>query len=112
MRHLKIWENWRDIQDKKIHSLDDIWRMEKWIETVWNVLADYPETKVVEFFEYIENNFGEDIATIIDSVYSADKLHYHQNGKTVATGGIDTSEFINLFDTISSQINDYLDINK
>jgi len=47
------------------------------------------------FFDQLESEIGEENAKIIDSIMSADKLHYNQNGRTM---GIDTHEFIENFE--------------
>ena len=98
MKHLQKFENY----GKKDRS--DLYSIETWIKSVWERIENYSEEEIENFFKRIESMFGEDVATIIDQKYSADKLHYYQTGSTSLTGGIDTGEFINDFSEIKEAI--------
>ena len=74
------------------------------------------EASIVNFFDEVEDTFGENTAMIIDRRFSndnvtilADKLHYYQTGSTVSTGGIDTGDFIEDFENIKSGINNIIE---
>lgn len=106
MKNLKTFKQINE--RRKVYDREDLYSMEKWIKSVWDRLEGKEEDELMNFFTSVEEEFGEDIAKIIDGMMSADKLHYHQGGATVATGGIDTYEFITNFAHISETIEDLL----
>lgn len=104
MKYLKTFETF---DADKIYNLGELYPMEMWIKEVWKRL---PETENLEpFFNDVTNQCGEDVSKIIDGMYSADKLHYYQDGNTVSTGGIDTGDFIRNFDEYKDKVNSILD---
>jgi len=110
MKHIKLFENFDSTDDEKIYDLHstELYQMEKWIKSVWDRLENVDEEELPEFFEDVENTCGEDVAKIIDGTFTADHLHYYQTGSTVATGGIDTGEFIKNFDNIKNDVEEIL----
>ncbi|MCK9445446.1 hypothetical protein M0Q50_00965 [bacterium] len=106
MKNIKTFENFSD--NRKVYSLDELHKMEKWIEEFWEKLGNYEQSAIGSIFADIQNEFGEDVEEIIDHMYSANKLYYHQNGLTVSTGGIDTYDFIENFENIKSFVDDLL----
>ena len=101
MKHIKLFETF-DLFSTELYQI------EKWIKSVWETLNTIEENKLQDLFKEIENCCGEDAAEIIDGMYDADKLHYYQEGGTVATGGIDTGEFIENFDNIKNDVEEIL----
>jgi hypothetical protein len=93
---LKIVEG----DSRKVYSLSELQSIEKWIDTFTNKLDALPDEKRNRCLTAMEQEFDEDTMKIIDGNFSADKLHYHQNG---ATGGIDTYPFISDFKKISKK---------
>ncbi len=100
------------LETEKIYDLSELYHIEKWIESVWDRLEKMEEETLQEFFHKVEETCGEDVATIIDGMYNADKLHYFQSGKTTTTGGIDTGDFIINFEdyksTVENILSDYI----
>ena len=103
MKYLKNFEN-----HDKVYDLSDLYPMSKWIENLWERIENIDDSKISNFFTEIEDTCGEDVAEIIDGMYTPDKLHYHQNGRTVVVGGIDTGDFIENFDEYKSQIEEII----
>lgn len=95
-------------ENREVYSQDALYTMEIWIKKIWSFLDKLSDDDLVKFFQEIEVQCGNDVAEIIDQEYSADKLHYHQNGATVNVGGIDTYNFIENFDTITQQVKNIL----
>jgi hypothetical protein len=102
MKHIKLFENFDS--ERKVYGLDELIKMEDWIKSFWESIENVEEDNIVDIFIGIEDKFGKDISNIIDGMYSADKLHYNQNGKTTSTGGVDTYEFIEKFEEIKSYV--------
>ena len=102
MKHIKLFENFDS--ERNVYGLDELIKMEDWIKSFWESIENVEEDNIVDIFIGIEDRFGKDVSDIIDGMYSADKLHYNQNGKTVSTGGIDTNEFIENFEEIKSYV--------
>jgi len=90
---------------RKTYSLSELEPMSNWIVEVWNRINDKDEDTLQKFFTTIESNLGKDVAKIIDSLYSANCLHYHQNGMT---GAIDTYHFIEKFEIISCFVDELI----
>lgn len=101
MKHIKLFE---EMNHRKVYSLSELYPIEVWIKNLWEKLNNLSEEQIENFFMRVENDFGEDVASIINSMASADYLHYHQNGNTTFTGGTDTYPFIVDFDIISEGI--------
>ena len=97
MKHIKLFENF--------HNMSDLYHIEKWIESIWDKLNKIEEGKLPIIFQDIEDCCGKEIVEIIDHMYNADKLHYYQNG----LAGIDTSEFIENFENIKTDIEKIVD---
>ena len=100
MKHIKLFESFQE----KVYTLSELYPIEQWIESVWERLGKVEEEKLPEFFQEIEDCCGEEAAEIIDQTYSADHLHYYQNGSM----GLDTGEFIENFDNIKNDVEEIL----
>jgi hypothetical protein len=111
MKNLRKYNEFINEGVDEVRNLDQLYPMEKWIESVWSRLEGKDDVHLSNIFNEIEDNFGEDIAQIIDGQYSADKLHYNQSGRTVATGGIDTGDFIENFEEIKNGVDSIISKN-
>lgn len=84
---MKKIHNWKQFnENSNIFSISDLEHMSNWIEKFWDKIANYDQDDINVIFNSIEDEFGIEVASIIDGMYSADKLHYHQSGKTSMTG--------------------------
>lgn len=93
---------------RRIYSIGELYPIERWIKSVWERLNTLAEEKLFSFFEQIENSLDKVSAAVINRNASADYLHYHQNGATAATGGIDTHSFIQNFEDVKGQVENLL----
>jgi len=109
MKNLKTYKNFLNEAVDRVRNISELRKMEEWIEDFWNKINDLPQEEIGEIFIEIEDKYGNDVVTIIDGIFSADKLHYYQTGSTVITGGIDTGDFIEDFQEISSGIDKIVD---
>lgn len=78
----------------------DLNKQAKWIKEFWIKMRVFPDKVVDDLMDWIEAQFGKHVLVIIDSVFTADKLHYFQNGRSKP----DTFDFIMNFNKISNQI--------
>lgn len=83
-------------ENNDVKDLDQLRPMSKWIESVWSKLEDKDDAFLSNFFNEVEDCCGKEVSDIIDSMYSDDKLHYHQNG--------DTQHFIENFEEIKDKV--------
>ena len=108
MKHIKLFENFDQRKVYDLHS-SELYQIEKWIQSVWDRLNDLDDEQVPEFFQEVEDCCGEDVTEIIDRTFTADHLHYYQNGANKP----DTYEFIENFDNIKNDVeeilNNYID---
>lgn len=81
--------------------------MEDWINSVWDRLEELSDEDFNIFFDEVED-ISEDLATIIDARFSADKLHYFQDGNTTNSGGINTMFFVDNFEDIKNKVDNLL----
>ncbi|MDA3879819.1 MAG: hypothetical protein PF436_05465 [Prolixibacteraceae bacterium] len=91
-------------KDKAI-SLGRCNKMAEWVFGLNNEMEKLSDKNHEIFLNFIEDIFGENILVIIDRQFSGNKLHYHQNKKTTAIGGIDTGGFIENFEEIRITLN-------
>ena len=103
MKHLRLFEEFDDRKEYGLHS-SELYQIEKWIKSVWDRLEKTGKEEFSDFFEEVEDCCGEEAAQIIDGIYSADHLHYYQNGSM----GVDTGEFIENFDNIKNGVEEIL----
>lgn len=82
----------KEEKERTVYSMygKEIRDAEKVIEYIWSKLEQLDENDIDKFFNRIEREFGEDYVEIVDHRYSADKLHYYQNGRNKP----DTYDFI------------------
>jgi len=79
-------------KERKVYSMygREIRNAEDLIDDIWNRLDGLSEKDVEYFFDKMKMEFDENVVEIVDHQYSADKLHYYQNGRA----GTDTYDFI------------------
>jgi hypothetical protein len=83
--------------------MDELYPMEKWLNTLFDRLKNLEDIEdLKDIQEEIADEFGEEVAHIIDMSYSADRLHYHQKGGM----GEYTGDFIEKFESIKTFVND------
>ena len=90
------------MSDRKIYDISELRHIETWIVEIWELFLNSLEEKdLISFFKEIKEYMGENTSSIIDNMYSADKLHYKQNGNT---SSLDTYNFIENFEDIKNEI--------
>jgi hypothetical protein len=94
MKHLKHFNRLNE------HDMSYFYPMSRWIESVWKKLSIISEDDLGNFFDKLENIYSMEIISIIDGMYSDDKLHYHQNRGA--------EEFIENFDDIKITVDGIL----
>lgn len=108
MSNIKKFNEFLNEGVENVRNLSELRNIEQWIESFWSKIEDLDEVTYANIFNEIEDMFGETATKIIDGRYSADKLHYNQTGNTVATGGIDTGDFIEDFENIRNGVDSIL----
>jgi hypothetical protein len=91
-------------QEDKVVDLQQCEKMSQWIINLWKEIDTMNDDGYSKLLDFIEEDYGDDVAHIIDSQFSGSKIHYHQSGRTVITGGIDTGGFIENFDEIKTAV--------
>lgn len=104
MNNLKKFNDYINEEVETVRDLSDLRNIEQWLKSIWSKIENLDEVTYTKIFNEIEDRFGETVTEIIERGYSADKLHYKQTGSTVATGGIDTGDFIEDFENIKAGV--------
>ncbi len=97
-------ESRRILEERTVYSMEQLTGIENWIKSIWARLESADEKAMITFFNRVESELGEDVASFIDRQVSADYMHYNQNGNTVGGGGKDTYEFIENFENIKGTV--------
>jgi len=81
--------------------------MSMWLDEIHEIINNnLTEEQYGDFITKIEDEYGEDIANIVDGEFSEDKLHYYYSD---VLGGVSTKEFVDGFDIYKPEINSMLE---